>query len=323
MTSQNRTYYEILGVSEDASFEEIRAAFRERAREYHPDRNPSPDAVDRMAEVNEAYEVLRDEEQRAAYDRAHRTFTASPEALARAKATAAMVLGQTAFDLGFGIGARVSNHWTERVRRLEDIPIGVWHAAYEVALESALAGRNQLHMRQTALDAAWSAAQYEPARLAYRHALAERAQTFTESSAVDIEVNILGSIASVTGFALGRQNIQENLPASVWTQVYVAIRRSVSQSILLRGGVVTSEMLRESSFIDSVIDQAMHETTEVLAPYREAIGRRIGRSPNTDRVARRDGGNFAAGCFVQIVGLAIFIGIMWLLGTICIGLGLA
>ena len=69
MTSDSRDYYEILGVSQDASFEEIRSAFRERAWENHPDRNPSPDAVDRMQEINEAYEVLRDEEQRAAYDR--------------------------------------------------------------------------------------------------------------------------------------------------------------------------------------------------------------------------------------------------------------
>ena len=68
MTSQNKTYYEILGVSEDATFEEIRASFRERAREYHPDRNPSPDAVERMQEINEAWEVLRDANLRAAYD---------------------------------------------------------------------------------------------------------------------------------------------------------------------------------------------------------------------------------------------------------------
>ena len=50
MTSDNRDYYQILGVPSDASFEDIRAAFRERARDYHPDRNPSPDAVERHAE---------------------------------------------------------------------------------------------------------------------------------------------------------------------------------------------------------------------------------------------------------------------------------
>ena len=69
MTSENRDYYQILGVSHDASSEEIRAAYRERAREYHPDRNPSPDAVERMQEINEAWEVLRDASLRPAYDR--------------------------------------------------------------------------------------------------------------------------------------------------------------------------------------------------------------------------------------------------------------
>ena len=259
MTSDNRDYYQILGVPSDASFEDIRAAFRERAREYHPDRNPSPDAVDRMREINEAYEVLRDEQQRAAYDRARRTLGASAEELARAKAIAAMVLGQMAFNLGFAISTRISNHWTERIHRLEDIPTGVWHAGYEVALESALTGRSESEIRQAALDAAWHAVQFESARLAYRHALAERAQTLTESFAVDIEVNILGSVASVIGFSLGRQNIQESLPASAWNQADEAIRRSVGRSIQLRGGVVSPQTLRDNLFIDSVVDDAAQE----------------------------------------------------------------
>ena len=72
MTSQNRTYYQILGVSENASFEDIRSAFRRLARENHPDRNPSRDAAERMRMINEAYEVLRDPERRSAYDRARK-----------------------------------------------------------------------------------------------------------------------------------------------------------------------------------------------------------------------------------------------------------
>ena len=187
----------------------------------------------------------RDEQQRAAYDRARRTLGASAEELARAKAIAAIVLGQMAFNLGFAISTRISNHWTERIHRLEDIPTGVWHAGYEVALESALTGRSESEIRQAALDAAWHAVQFESARLAYRHALAERAQTLTESFAVDIEVNILGSTAAIIGFSLGRQNIQESLPASAWTQADEAIRRSVGRSIQLRGGVVSPQTLRD------------------------------------------------------------------------------
>jgi molecular chaperone DnaJ len=62
-------YYELLGVSRDASDGEIKKAFRGLARELHPDVSPAPDAQERFREVAEAYEVLSDGERRARYDR--------------------------------------------------------------------------------------------------------------------------------------------------------------------------------------------------------------------------------------------------------------
>jgi molecular chaperone DnaJ len=62
-------YYELLGVSRDASDGEIKKAFRGLARELHPDVSESPDAEARFREVAEAYEVLSDDERRARYDR--------------------------------------------------------------------------------------------------------------------------------------------------------------------------------------------------------------------------------------------------------------
>lgn len=64
-----RDYYEVLGVSRDATDEEVKRAFRKLAFEYHPDRNREDGATEKFKEVNEAYEVLSDANKRAAYDR--------------------------------------------------------------------------------------------------------------------------------------------------------------------------------------------------------------------------------------------------------------
>jgi molecular chaperone DnaJ len=83
-----RDYYEILGVSRNATAAELKAAYRRLAMQTHPDRNPGDKAAEqRFKELSEAYEVLKDEQKRAAYDQ----------------------FGHAAFEGGMGPGGRPGN----------------------------------------------------------------------------------------------------------------------------------------------------------------------------------------------------------------------
>ena len=67
--SQKRDYYEVLGVDKKASESDLKKAFRSKARKFHPDKNPDdPDAEARFKEVQEAYAILSNPDERRKYD---------------------------------------------------------------------------------------------------------------------------------------------------------------------------------------------------------------------------------------------------------------
>lgn len=74
-----RDIYEVLGISRDSDEKDIKSAYRKLAMQNHPDRNPDDDvAAERFREASEAYEILKDPQKRAAYDRlGHAAFDQS------------------------------------------------------------------------------------------------------------------------------------------------------------------------------------------------------------------------------------------------------
>src|SRR5437763_11374375 len=121
MATTKRDYYEVLSVGRDASGDEIRRAYRKLALQFPPDRNPDDGAVERFKEIQEAYEVLSDQDKRSQYDR----FGHVGDGMGAA--------GFGGFGNGFGIedlfesffGATVGGGRRQRVQRGADLRINV------------------------------------------------------------------------------------------------------------------------------------------------------------------------------------------------------
>src|SRR4029434_7912230 len=137
-----RDYYEVLGVTRTASEAEMKASYRKLAMKWHPDRNPGDkDCEAHFKEINEAYDVLKDEQKRAAYDRfGHAAFEqGGPGAAHGFGADFASSFSDIFEDLcGMGGGRRGRGGGRERGADLR--------YNMEITLEEAFAGKSA-HVR--------------------------------------------------------------------------------------------------------------------------------------------------------------------------------
>ena len=91
--------YKLLQVDPEAEPEVIDAAFRRLARKYHPDVNPAPEAREHMLRITAAYEVLRDVDRRAAYDRSRRARGGLPRRIAEPAVELSLLGGLVDLDV--------------------------------------------------------------------------------------------------------------------------------------------------------------------------------------------------------------------------------
>ncbi len=160
-----KDYYQILGVSRDATQDEIKRAYRKLARRYHPDVSKEQDAETRFKEVNEAYEVLKDPEKRAAYDqlgaqwRAGQEFRPPPDWDAGFEFTGGDFTGADAsrfsdfFESLFGRGSPFTHTGTGRRGHRMRMRGEDHHAKILIRLEDAYhGGQRSISLRHPELD---------------------------------------------------------------------------------------------------------------------------------------------------------------------------
>jgi molecular chaperone DnaJ len=124
MTTNQRDYYEVLGLKKDADAKAIKDAFRKLALQFHPDRNKTPEAEARFKEIAEAYAVLSDPKKRAEYDA--RGF-AGVEGFSAEDLFGGInfgdIFGDFGFDFGGGLFDRLFRHQRRGPQRGADIEV--------------------------------------------------------------------------------------------------------------------------------------------------------------------------------------------------------
>ena len=162
-----KDYYASLGVAKDATADEIKRAYRKLARKYHPDVSKEPDAEARFKEINEANEVLKDPEKRAAYDqlgsqwRSGQEFRPPPDWDAGFEFSGGGPTGADAhqfsdfFETLFGMGSPFAGHGAHPGRHGRHALRGEdHHAKILISLEDSFSGaQRSIQLQAPAVDA--------------------------------------------------------------------------------------------------------------------------------------------------------------------------
>ena len=128
--AEKRDYYEVLGVSKTASDDEIKKAYRSLAKKYHPDANPGDkDAEAKFKEINEAYSVLSNADERRKYDQyGHAAFRLQAQAMVDSAAADSVIsmLTSVIFSVHSSAADSVAvPHPVHRVMHLSAVTISV------------------------------------------------------------------------------------------------------------------------------------------------------------------------------------------------------
>jgi curved DNA-binding protein len=118
MATKNKDYYELLGVSKDASADEVKKAFRKAARKHHPDAGGNEET---FKQINEAYEVLSDKEKRAQYDQFGQVFGANGPGPGYGQAGSASNYGGNPFGGSGGFGGNAGGGYQQVEFNMNDI----------------------------------------------------------------------------------------------------------------------------------------------------------------------------------------------------------
>lgn len=224
-----RDYYEVLGVSRDASADQIQQAFRTLARKHHPDVNKDPGAEDRFKEINEAYHVLSDPETRKRYDRFGEDFRKIPEDWEeRVGAGAGGVSGgfrgggpsgaRVRYGQGFGGGINIEDLFGDMFSGsggFGPIPGADQEAALELTVEEAYrGGKRQLSLDGRTYDVNIPAGVIDGQRI---RLAGEGGRGSGNGPAGDLYLRV--RIRPHPRFRLDGRNISVDLPVSPWEAV--------------------------------------------------------------------------------------------------------